>query len=102
MRRVRFQRTARQDVIEIVDYITRRAGDRTTAARFAIVLQDRCRHVASLPGTLGKPRPDLGDDLRSIAARNYVIVFRYEPGTLRVIRIVEGHRSAEAFREDSI
>jgi hypothetical protein len=53
-------------------------------------LRQQCRRLASLPGTLGHPRPELRPDIRSFAFKNYVIFFRYEGDTLEVVNILEG------------
>ena len=47
--------------------------------------------LAALPGTLGRPRPDLGREVRSVAWQGYVIVFRYVGPRLQIVRIIEGH-----------
>lgn len=66
------------------------------ARRFGGLIQDQCRELASLPGTLGRPRDDLGPGLRSTVVRNYVVLFRYEHGVMRIVRVVEGHRDFPA------
>lgn len=92
MRRLVFQPSAREDLNDILRYIARQSRSREVAASFVQVLREQCRALASLPGTLGRSRPDLGNDTRSFSIRGYVIVFRYEPGPLRVISVSEGHR----------
>ena len=57
-----------------------------------MALRQRCEKLASLPGTLGRDRPDLGTGIRSVAHGNYVIIFRYEQTAFRVVNIIEGHR----------
>jgi toxin ParE1/3/4 len=38
---------------------------------------DYCEHIARLPTQLGRPRPELGRDYRSITFGSYVIFLRY-------------------------
>ena len=88
MKRLIVQRTAQWHLNDIA----RQSGSRTTATRFVMRLRCQCRHPASLSGTLGRSRPDLGDNRRSFAWQGYIIVFRYEPNVFRVLAIIEGHR----------
>ena len=48
--------------------------------------------LASLPGTLGRPRPALRPDIRSFPFKGYVIFFRYEGDAMEVVNVLEGHR----------
>src|SRR5580704_2090020 len=41
------------------------------------VFTDYCEHLAKLPGMMGRPRPELGHDVRSTTFGNYVIFLRY-------------------------
>ena len=92
MPRLVIQPSARQDLNDILRCIARPSGSRDVAARFVQALRDQCRALARLPGTLGKPRSDLGEDVRSFAVRDYIFAFRHEAGTLRVLSIPEGHK----------
>jgi plasmid stabilization system protein ParE len=46
----------------------------------------------NLPGTLGRARDDLAPGLRSLAWRDYVILFRYVAGGVQVVRLLHGAR----------
>ena len=92
MRRLIVQRTAQRHLNDITRHIARQSGSRTTATSFVVRLRGQCRHLASLPGTLGRARSDLGDNRRSFAWQGYIVVFRYEPNVFRVFAIIEGHR----------
>ena len=89
-------RAARNDIQQTLQFIGRREGVSGPAHAFNRRLLAQCRKLAGLPGTLGRSRADLEPGLRSFAWGNYVIFFRYAPGTLRVIRIIEGHRDMAA------
>ena len=92
MRRLVVQRSAQQNLNGILRYITDQSYSRKVATTFVMRLRARCPHLASLPGTSGRSRPDLGKELRSFPHENYVIAFRYEPGVFRLLAIIEGHR----------
>ena len=101
MHRLVFTRAARINLIEIADYIEGTSGSPATAERFTETLIAKCEHLAELPGTLGRPRPELLPNLRSTPHGNYVIFFRYVDGTLEVVNILEGHRDVAAhFKAD--
>lgn len=59
MRELRFTKGARSDIGGIARYIARESGDRTTAERFTGLLRRQCERLAALPGTIGRPRPEL-------------------------------------------
>lgn len=92
MRRLVIGRAARSDIAEIAHYIAQESGEPATAKAFVATLRQKCAQLAALPGVLGRARPELAEGLRSSALGNYVIFFHYLPGTLRVSRIIEGHR----------
>ena len=95
MARLNFLDRAKQDLVDIVAYIGRQSASRDVAHRFSLALMRQCHHLASLPAHMGRPRPELGADLRSVAHGNYIIVFRYVGARLDIVRILEGHRDIE-------
>ena len=62
--------------------------------RLADQLFDRCEQLASLPGTIGRARPELREDMRSAVHKSYVIFFRYDGD---VFEVVNWHRDIDAF-----
>jgi len=54
------------------------------------------------PFTMGRSRPELRPDMRSVAFGNYVIFFRYLRNTLEVVNILEGHRDFGAFFDEEV
>jgi toxin ParE1/3/4 len=92
--------SALADFASILDYIARESGSRIIGRRFVDRLRDQCKKLASLPGTLGRLRPELQSDLRSFAFRGYVIFFRYEDNTFLVVNALEGHRDIVAYFGD--
>jgi plasmid stabilization system protein ParE len=85
-------------VLEIIDFLADRSGSLALARQFAADLRTRCRHWATLRSEVGRPRPDLGEAIRSVAIGNYIVLLRYRPGRLEVLRIVEGHRDQKRLK----
>jgi len=93
--------SARDDLNDILRYITRESKSHAIGAAFVDTLRGQCRKLASLPGTLGRPRPELRADIRSFPFKGYVIFFRYADEMLEVVNVLEGHRDVIVyFRED--
>jgi toxin ParE1/3/4 len=92
--------SAKADLVNILEYITRESGNLIVGRRFVDALRQHCRKLATLPGTLGRARPELRSDIRSVAFKSYVIFFRYVDDTFEVVNIIEGHRDIEALYRD--
>ena len=65
------------------------------ATRFINRVLERCERLADMPGT-GRPRADLGPDLRSVALGNYLIFYRPIEGGIEVVRVLHGRRNIAA------
>ena len=87
--------SAKQDLIDILRYIARESGSIATGQQFVSLLRHKCRHLAGLPGHMGRPRPELRPDIRSFAFRGYVLFFRYAGETFEVVNILEAHRDID-------
>lgn len=87
-----YTETAEANLADISVYIANESGLRSAGQEFSDQLRAKCRRLASLPGTLGTARPDLGDDLRSTPHKGYVIFFRYTPDALEIINILSASR----------
>jgi toxin ParE1/3/4 len=75
---------------------------RTATLAFIDKLTDYCEHLARLPGLLGRARPDLRPEYRSVTFASYVIFFRYVDGStprevMEIIHFLHGARDIEAF-----
>jgi toxin ParE1/3/4 len=102
VRRLRILDGARRDIADIFAYVHQRSGSASVAERFAKQINDQCRQLAHLPGTLGRARPELRSDLRSAPFKGYLIFFRYlDDNILEVVRIIEGHRDVPAQFDDN-
>ena len=77
-------------------------GSRESALASVARLTAHCERIAALPGLLGRRRPELRSDCRSIAAGSYLIFFRYldedeARSTLEVIHLLHGARDLRSF-----
>jgi toxin ParE1/3/4 len=98
--RLVYRAAARRDLAEIASYIARVSGSRTAAEGFIDKITAYFEQLTSLPGLLGRPRPEFGPDYRSVAFGNYVIFLRYadEDGPrshLYVVHVVHGARDLD-------
>ena len=91
MPNLRYFEQAKNDLIEIKRYI----ASNESALRYMQKLRQECRRLATLPGMIGRSRPELMEGIRSIPSGNYVILFRYNGPYLEIISIIEGHRDIE-------
>jgi toxin ParE1/3/4 len=94
---LRFTSDALDNLADIAEYITQASGSATVAENFTDRLMQKCDNLASLPGTMGRARPELRQQIRSFAFKSYVIFFRYEGDVLEVVNVLEGHRDIEAY-----
>ena len=92
MRRTVYLSSVRSDLAQILAYVSEQSGSVSFAERFAARLRAQCQKLASLPGELGRPRPDIGPAIRSFPFRGYLIFFRYAGERFEVLKIVERHR----------
>lgn len=101
MARLRYTAAARDDLVSISRYVADQSGSRALAERFTGRLRAKCREIAGSPIRLGRPRPNLVRDVRSLTVGNYMIFFRYVGDVVEIVNVFEGHRDIEAlFREE--
>jgi toxin ParE1/3/4 len=86
---------------QVAAYIARESKSRATADAFVDKLIEHCEHLATLPGLIGRPRPELRPNYRSTTFGSYVIFLRYsnEDGSrshLYVVDVIHGSRDIEA------
>lgn len=101
MRRLVYLSSARRDLLSILRHIAKESGNVKIADAFVSKLERQCEKLASLPGTLGRARSELGRDLRSFPRGSYVIFFRYTDGRLEVVNILQGHQDLDAYFSES-
>jgi toxin ParE1/3/4 len=100
MPRSRYSADAKRDLLDILEFITRSSGSQRIGLGFTASLRRKCADLAALPGQMGRPRPELGVDIRSFAFHGYVIVFRYADAAFEIVRIYEGHRDVDSAFDD--
>lgn len=93
---LRFTASAKRDLQSIAIYIAERSRHRKVATNFVRELRAKCAELAAAPIVMGRPRPELGSDLRSHTYKSYVIFFRYVGNVLEVVNVIEGHRDIPA------
>lgn len=91
--RILFSPLAERDLEEIGDYIARDSPRR--ALSFIVELRAQCSKIAIAPQAY-RPRPELGEGIRSCAHGNYVIFFHEGQSGLNIVRILHGSMDIEA------
>ena len=76
------------------------ADDPRAARRFVERIREHCAHLTRFPG-LGRPRPDVHPQVRSLAHGSYVIYYRRDERAdeVHVLRIWHGRRLAPAIAD---
>jgi len=93
MTRVVFRPEANADLAAIALFIAEHSV--TRAGTFVKRLRDRCRVLESHPHA-GRPRPELGDGVKSLFERPYVLIYRLEDDTAEIVAIVHAMRDLPA------
>lgn len=93
---------AHRDIADIAAYIQEQGSSRAVAETFIDKLTGYCEQVASMPGLLGRARPEFGRGYRSLTFGNYVIFLRYGDDAgprshLYVIHVIHGARDLDAY-----
>ena len=91
--RLEFQPQAERDLEGIGDYIAQDNPRR--AISFLHELRAQCRKILVAPQAY-RPRPELGEGIRSCAYGNYEIFFTEDGRLLRIIRVLHGAMDIEA------
>lgn len=102
MPRLVYLDSALRDLAGIGADIEALTGDREAALNFVERLTRHCERVAALPGLLGRRRPELRADCRSIASGSYLVFFRYldEGGPraiMEIVHVLHGARDLKSF-----
>ena len=90
---------AERDLESIGDYIAE--DNPTRAISFVAELRAQCAKIAKAPQAY-RPRPDLGDGIRSCAYGNYVIFFIANKARLTIARVLHGAMDIPAQFSDSM
>lgn len=80
---------ARQDLVDILEYIAR--DKPLAAANWVETIEQKCELIAATPD-FGEIRPELGVNIRSSSVGRYVIFFRPITDGIEVVRVISGDR----------
>lgn len=98
MRRFVLGLAAARDLNETLKYVAAQANDPRYGYAVADALLSQCEKLATLPGKIGRPRPELRGELRSFPFRGYVIFFRYpDDETLEIVNVLSAKRDIDDF-----
>ncbi|NEP47052.1 MAG: type II toxin-antitoxin system RelE/ParE family toxin, partial [Okeania sp. SIO2H7] len=84
-----FSALARQDLIDINDYIAE--NDIDAADRFLDRIYEKCQLLANFPN-MGAKREELMSGLRSVPVGDYLVFYRVAGTGIEIIRVVSGYR----------
>lgn len=93
MRRPAYTPQSKSDLNDIGCYIAKDNPRR--AVSFIRELRAQCRKIAQAPKVY-RPRPELGQGMRSCAHGHYVILFIEDEGIVLIVRVLHGAMDIEA------
>ncbi|MFN3462542.1 MAG: type II toxin-antitoxin system RelE/ParE family toxin [Terricaulis sp.] len=93
MTRVVFRPEAEADLTAIALHIATNSSRR--AAEIVARLRQRCAILENHP-LAGRPRDELGEGLRSLPARPYVLLYRLTDDTTEIVAVLHGARDLPA------
>jgi plasmid stabilization system protein ParE len=99
MKRLDISTSAQRDLRRIVEYLYDQTGDRRYGRAVAQALVTQCEKLAELSGTMGRPRPDIRENLRSTPFRNRVIYFEYRGDDMVIVAILSARQDSDAYFE---
>ena len=85
----RYSTDANADIEEIALYIF--DLNPVAAHHFLHALETTCELLAEHP-LIGRPRPELGDNVRSFSVGNYLVFYLPAPQGIDVVRVIYGGR----------
>jgi len=87
---------AREDLADIEARIEETSGSSEAEQSF-VELVIKCNRLAGFDTRIGRPRPELLPDPRSVPYRNYIIFFRYAGDSFYVVNVLHGTRDIDTF-----
>jgi toxin ParE1/3/4 len=91
--KVGFSAAAQEDLIEIAVYIAQDNPGR--ALSFVDELEAKCLRLGHAPG-IGTERPELGEGIRMLPHRRYLIFYREQTAMLRIERVMHSARDIKS------
>lgn len=89
-------RSARTDLRDIIAFNSTDRESAKSALAFTKGIVAYCERLATNPAIVGSLRPEYGRDVRTTSFKGYVILMRYGPSTLKILRIFSGRRDRSA------
>ncbi|MDD4889663.1 MAG: type II toxin-antitoxin system RelE/ParE family toxin [Phycisphaerae bacterium] len=89
--------SAKADLYTIWEYIA--AASAESADRQITAIVERFATLAGHPRS-GRVRGELGKGMRSVVQGSYVILYRIEPETVQIVRVVHGARDVASLLDD--
>ena len=83
-----------RDILEAWSFVATNNGE-AAADAFVAKIRQKTDALATQP-SIGRRRPELGTDVRSLPVDSYLIFYRPIRGGIRVIRLLHGKRDIEA------
>lgn len=100
MRQVLFTPFAKEDLLQIWEYLAENAGSQM-ADDFLLAVREKCLMIAEFPES-GRNRYDLLINLRSFVFRNYIIFYLPIDDGIEVLRIIYGSRDIQQVFDEMI
>jgi len=91
--RVEFSRASQADIDRIGDYIAKDSP--LNALKFTEQLFDRCEEIANAPEGYVS-RPEVGENIRSVAFKDYLIFYSFHASYIRIERIFHGSQNIQS------
>ena len=88
---LRFSGPAQADLEEIWLYLLLESGNKTVADRWIDRILEKARAVSTDPH-IGRLRPDLGVDLRSVVIGKYLVIYAERTLSVEIVRVIHGSR----------
>jgi toxin ParE1/3/4 len=97
VRQVRFSRRARGQLEEIGRYLIGQTGDRRAAEVLVRGIENRMLKLGAMPSVIGRPRPELGEGLRSLPHESYLVFFTYVDERIDVLHVLHARRDLPTY-----
>ena len=99
MKRLRISTSAQRHLRRIAEYLYKQTDDRRYGRAVVQSLVTQCEQLAALSGTMGRPRSEIREHLRSFPFHGRVIFFQYEGDELVVVAVLSARQDADAYFE---
>jgi toxin ParE1/3/4 len=86
----RLTQQAREDLLHIWTYIAHRTSLQS-ADRIYDQIEEACAKLGTFP-EVGRARPEIGNDARSIVVARWVVLYRVVNGVAHIVRVIDGAR----------